>query len=195
VCPPSRPLFSFPDLCYVDATPGAVEGAGAANDVSGEQLMGDRPADTASPPPGELCRIAIVTRDPLSFLLVFFLTLTLTLALLILSELSRVRASRRVRVALIPCPSPPCACPLPHHLAKRFVSVTLVLAGDVDTAEETVDELLRLFGVCVLFVVSRFRVAPFVNWSVCVVLFFSDRLFVLNIGVCTTIIRVRFRNV
>jgi len=72
------------------------------------------------------------------------------------------------------------------------VSVTLVLAGDVDTAEETVDELLRLFGVCV---VSMFRVAPFVNWSVCVVLFFSDRLFVLNIGVCTTIIRVRFRNV
>ena len=88
---------------------------------------------------------------------------------------------------------PPCACPYPHHLAKRFVSVTLVLAGD--TAEETVDELLRLFGVCVLFVVSMFRVAPFVNWSVCVVLFFSDRLFVLNIGVCTTIIRVRFRNV
>ena len=69
-------------------------------------------------------------------------------------------------------PEPPCACPLPHHLAKRFVSVTLVLAGDVDTAEETVDELLRLFGVCVLFVVSMFRVAPFVNWSVCVVLFF-----------------------
>ena len=74
-------------------------------------------------------------------------------------------------MALIPCPSPPCACPLPHHLAKRFVSVTLVLAGDVDTAE-TVDELLRLFGVCVLFVVSMFRIAPFVNWSVCVVLFF-----------------------
>ena len=73
-------------------TPGAVEGAGAANDVSGEQLMGDRPADTASPPPGELCRIAIVTRDPLSCLLVFFLTLTRALALLILSELSRVRA-------------------------------------------------------------------------------------------------------
>ena len=37
--------------------------------MSGEQLMGDRPADAASPPPGELCRIAIVTRDPLSFLL------------------------------------------------------------------------------------------------------------------------------
>ena len=90
---------------------------------------------------------------------------------------------------------PPCACPYPHHLAKRFVSVTLVLAGDVDTAEETVDELLRLFGVCVLFVVSMFRIALFINWSVCVVLFFSDRLFVLNIGVCTTIIRVRFRNV
>ena len=52
------------------------------------------------------------------------------------------------------------------------MSVTLVLAGDVDTAEETVDELLRLFGVCVLFVVSMFRIAPFVNWSVCVVLFF-----------------------
>ena len=63
----------------------------------------------------------------------------------------------------MPEPSP-CACPYPHHLAKRFVSVTLVLAGDVDTAE-TVDELLRLFGVCVLFVVSMFRVAPFVNWS------------------------------
>ena len=104
VCPPSRPPSPFPDLCYVDATPGAVEGAGAANDVSGEQLMGDRPADAASPPPGELCRIAIVTRDPLSFLLVFFLTLTRALALLILSELSRVRANRRVRVALIPCP-------------------------------------------------------------------------------------------
>ena len=104
----------------------------------------------------------------------FFLTLTLALFLLILSELSRVRANRRkLRVALIPCPSPPCACPLPHHLAKRFVSVTLVLAGDVDTAEETVDDaLLRLFGVCVLFVVSMFRIAPFVNWSVCVVLFF-----------------------
>ena len=54
---------------------------------------------------------------------------------------------------------------------------------------------MRLFGVCVLFVVSMFRIALFVNWSVCVVLFFSDRLFVLNIGVCTTIIRVRFRNV
>ena len=50
--------------------------------------------------------------------------------------------------------------------------VTLVLAGDVDTTEETVDELLRLSGVCVLFVVSMFRVASFVNWSVCVVLFF-----------------------
>ena len=81
-----------------------VEGAGAANDVSREQLMGDRPADAASPPPGELCRIAIVTRDPLSFLLVFFLTLTRALTLLIMSELSRVRANRRVRVALIPCP-------------------------------------------------------------------------------------------
>ena len=75
-------------------------------------------------------------------------------------------------MALIPCPSPPCACPLPHHLAKRFVSVTLVLAGDVDTTEETVDELLRFFGVYVLFVVPMFRVAPSVNWSVCVVLFF-----------------------
>ena len=52
-------------------------------------------------------------------------------------------------------------------LTERFVSVTLVLAGD--TTEETVDELLRLFGVCVLFVVSMFRIAPFVNWSVCVV--------------------------
>ena len=54
VCPPSRPPSPFPDLCYVDATPGAVEGAGAANDVSGEQLMGGCPADAASPPPGEL---------------------------------------------------------------------------------------------------------------------------------------------
>ena len=68
-----------------------------------------------------------------------------------------------MRVALIPPPSPTRVCPLPHHLAKRFVFVTLVLAGDVDTAEETVDELMRLFGVCVLFVVSMFRVAPFVN--------------------------------
>ena len=54
VCLPSRPPSPFPDLCYVDATPRAVEGAGAANDVSGEQLMGGRPADAASPPPGEL---------------------------------------------------------------------------------------------------------------------------------------------
>ena len=54
VCPPSRPPSPFPDLCYVNATPGAVEGVGAANDVSGEQLMGGRPADAASPPPGEL---------------------------------------------------------------------------------------------------------------------------------------------
>ena len=52
------------------------------------------------------------------------------------------------------------------------MSVTLVLVGDVYTAEETVDELLRLFGVCVLFVVSMFRVAPFVNWSVWVVCLF-----------------------
>ena len=29
----------------------------AANDVSGKQLMGDCPADAASPPPGELCRV------------------------------------------------------------------------------------------------------------------------------------------
>ena len=56
VCPPSRPPSPFPDLCYVDATPEAVEGAGAANDVSGEQLVGGCPADAASrsPPPGEL---------------------------------------------------------------------------------------------------------------------------------------------
>ena len=71
----------------------------------------------------------------------------------------------------MPClRSPPALSHL--SLTERFVSVTLVLAGDVDTAEETVDELLRLFGVCVLFVVSMFRVAPFVNWSVCLVLFF-----------------------
>ena len=55
VCLPSRPPSAFPDLCYVDATPGAVEEAGATNAASGEQLMGGRPADAASPPPGELC--------------------------------------------------------------------------------------------------------------------------------------------
>ena len=74
----SAPLFrpsSFLDLCYVDAAPAAVEGAGAANAVSGEPLMRDRPADVAPRPPGELCRIAMVTSDPLSFLRVFFLTL------------------------------------------------------------------------------------------------------------------------
>ena len=81
--------------------------AAARKAEAGEHLMGDRPADAASPPPGELCCIAIVTRDPLSCLLVFFLTLTRALALLILSELSRVRANRRVRVALIPCPTSP----------------------------------------------------------------------------------------
>ena len=54
VCPPSCPPSPFPDLCYVDATPKEVEGAGAANDVSGEQLMGGCPADAASPPPGKL---------------------------------------------------------------------------------------------------------------------------------------------
>ena len=54
VCLPSRPPSPFPDLCYVDATPGAVEGAGEANDVSVEQLMGGCPASAASPPPGEL---------------------------------------------------------------------------------------------------------------------------------------------
>ena len=70
---------------------------------------------------------------------------------------------------------PPALSPL--SLTERFVSVTLVLAGD--TAEETVDELLRLFGVCVLFVVSMFRVAPFVQLlSVRGSVFFSDRLFV-----------------
>ena len=55
----------------------------------------DETADAASSSPGELSRVllAIVTRDSLSFLLVFFLTLAL--ALLILSELSRVRANRR----------------------------------------------------------------------------------------------------
>ena len=37
-----------------DAMPEEIEVAGAANDVSGEQLMGGRPADAASPPPGEL---------------------------------------------------------------------------------------------------------------------------------------------
>ena len=44
---------------------------------------------------------------------------------------------------------PPAVSPL--SLTERFVSVTLVLAGDADTAE-TVDASLRLFGVCVLFV-------------------------------------------
>ena len=53
VCAPLfRPASPFPDLCCVDATPGVVEGAGATNDVSGEQLMEDRPVDAASPPPG-----------------------------------------------------------------------------------------------------------------------------------------------
>ena len=55
VCLPSRSPSPFPDLCYVDATPEAVEGAEAANDVSGEQLMEDRPADAAFPPPGLYC--------------------------------------------------------------------------------------------------------------------------------------------
>ena len=56
VCVPLfRPPSPFPDLCYVDATPEAVEVAGAANDVSGEQLMGDRLADAAFPPPGSYC--------------------------------------------------------------------------------------------------------------------------------------------
>ena len=98
--PLSSPLLSVClDLCMC---------RDAADEApSGEHPMGDRPADAASPPPGELCRIAIVTRDPLSFLLVFFLTLTRALALLILSELSRVRANRRVRAALIPCPRSP----------------------------------------------------------------------------------------
>ena len=54
VNPSSFFLSLFLDLCYVDTTPGAVEEAGAANDVSGEQLMGGLPADAASPPPGEL---------------------------------------------------------------------------------------------------------------------------------------------
>ena len=56
VCAPLfRPPSPFLDLCYVDATLGAVEGARATNDLSGEQLMGDRPADAASPPPGSYC--------------------------------------------------------------------------------------------------------------------------------------------
>jgi len=42
---------------------------------------------------------------------------------------------------------PPALSPL--SLTERFVSVTLVLAGDT---AETVDESLRLFGVYVLFV-------------------------------------------
>ena len=69
--------------------------AAARKAGAGEQLMGDRPAYAASPQPGELCCIAIVTRDALSFLLAFFLTLTRALALLILFELSRVRANKR----------------------------------------------------------------------------------------------------
>ena len=72
------------------------------------------------------------------------------------------------------------------------MSVTLVLAGNVDTTE-TVGELLRLFGVCVLFVVSGFRLLSIGQCArFCS---FSDRLFVLNNGVCTTMIRLRFRNV
>ena len=51
----------------------------AANDVSGEQPMGDRPTDAAAPPPGELSRVlvAIVTLisvTPSSFLLSLFHT-------------------------------------------------------------------------------------------------------------------------
>ena len=52
VCAPLfRPPSPFVDLRYVDATPGA----GATNDVSGKQLMGDRPVDAVSPPPGSYC--------------------------------------------------------------------------------------------------------------------------------------------
>ena len=43
-------------------------------------------------------------------------------------------------------------CPLPLSLTERFVSVTLVLAGDT---AETVDESLRLFGVYVMFCLFR----------------------------------------
>ncbi len=81
-------------------------------------------------------------------------------------------------------------CPVRLCLFLVCVVVCCFVVGDA-----TVGWWLGLFVVCVLFVVSMFRVAPVANWSVCVVLFFSDRLFVLNIGVCTTIIRVRFRNV
>ena len=47
VPPPLRPPSTFFDLCYVDATLEEVEGAGAAKDVGGEQLMGGRPAGVA----------------------------------------------------------------------------------------------------------------------------------------------------
>ena len=49
-----RRLLSMTCVTYVDATPGAVEGTGAANGVSGEQTTRDRPGDVVSPPPGEL---------------------------------------------------------------------------------------------------------------------------------------------
>ena len=65
--------------------------------------------------------------DPLSFLLVFLLTLTRALALLILSELSSVRANRRVRVTLIVSWSSPALFPL-------FLALGFVLdAADADT--------------------------------------------------------------
>ena len=85
-------------------------------------------------------------------------------------------------MTLMPCLSFPPAFSL-LSLTERFGSVTLVLAGDADTVE-TVDESLRLFGVCVLFVsclcfgsryqscVARLVTGQFAWFCV----FFSDRL-------------------
>ena len=118
--PPSHPLSALPrgalDLYIVfDLYMTLYIVSDAADEVPSGEHRRELP-EAASSPPGELSRVllAIVTRDPLSFLLVFFLTLAL--ALLILSELSRVRANRRVRVALIvyevhPCPLPSLPCP------------------------------------------------------------------------------------
>ena len=55
VCPPPRPQSPFFDLCYVDATAGDV--------LSGEEPMGDDPADAASALPlGELSRVVQACR-------------------------------------------------------------------------------------------------------------------------------------
>ena len=81
----------------------------------------------------------------------------------------------------------------PLSLTERFVSVTLNLAGD--TLEEAVDGycvcLVSVFCLLCLCFGSHLLPIGQCAWFC----FCSDRLFVLNIGVCTAIIRVRFRNV